>query len=131
MATSYGKNRQDTIVARKDVGELPDHLCQMVRGYMPSRCILSALKLDVFTAIGKAIGKGATSAQLAAKIDTNGRQRKSCSMRSSPSACLRSMASSTEIPVSRFWTGWSGTSRLTVGICERFVQDLAVGLPSS
>jgi hypothetical protein len=26
---------------------------------------------------------------------------------------------------------WSGTSRSTVGICERLVQDLAVGLPSS
>ena len=26
---------------------------------------------------------------------------------------------------------WAGTSRLTVGICERFVQDLAVGQPYS
>ncbi len=69
MAASHGEKPHEAITAREKAGELPDHLYQMVRGYMPSRCILTALELDIFTAIGE----GATAAQLASKIDTNTR----------------------------------------------------------
>jgi hypothetical protein len=69
MAAAHGEKPHEAIAACEKAGELPDHLYQIVRGYMPSRCILTALELDIFTAIGK----GATAAQLASKIDTNSR----------------------------------------------------------
>jgi predicted O-methyltransferase YrrM len=41
----------------------------MIRGYMPSRCLLTALELDIFTAVGD----GATAQQIGAKIHANAR----------------------------------------------------------
>jgi SAM-dependent methyltransferase len=59
--------------AATDVGEnagaLPDRLNQLMRGFMPSRCILTALELDLFTAIGD----GASAEVIAAKIHTDAR----------------------------------------------------------
>ena len=69
MADAHGKKSPREIADRKNAAELPDHLSQMVRGYMPSRCILTALELDIFTVIGG----GATAEQLASKINTNTR----------------------------------------------------------
>ena len=43
---------------------LPDNIVEMIRGFMPSRAVLTALELDVFTAIGS----GATAQQVAGKI---------------------------------------------------------------
>jgi (2Fe-2S) ferredoxin/predicted O-methyltransferase YrrM len=40
--------------AREASGALPDDLAELVRGYMPSRVVLSALELDVFSAIARA-----------------------------------------------------------------------------
>lgn len=54
---------------RKKTGVLPEHLNQMIRGYMPSRCILTALELDLFTAVGD----GATAGQAAATVNANAR----------------------------------------------------------
>jgi (2Fe-2S) ferredoxin/predicted O-methyltransferase YrrM len=45
-------------------GMLPDDVNEMIRGFMPSRVILTALELDVFTAVGK----GGTVKQIAGKI---------------------------------------------------------------
>jgi ubiquinone/menaquinone biosynthesis C-methylase UbiE len=45
-------------------GVLPDDVNEMIRGFMPSRAILTALELDVFTAIGD----GGTAQQIAGKI---------------------------------------------------------------
>jgi (2Fe-2S) ferredoxin/precorrin-6B methylase 2 len=45
-------------------GVLPDEFNTMVRGFMPSRVVLSAIELDVFTAIGS----GATAETVADKI---------------------------------------------------------------
>lgn len=45
-------------------GVLPDDVNEMIRGFMSSRVILTALELDVFTAIGD----GGTAKQIAAKI---------------------------------------------------------------
>lgn len=47
-------------------GVLPDDVNEMIRGFMPSRAILTALELDVFTAIGD----GGTVKQIAAKIQS-------------------------------------------------------------
>ncbi len=49
----------------KDVaGMLPDDVNEMIRGFMPSRVILTALELDAFTAVGD----GGTAKQIAGKI---------------------------------------------------------------
>jgi (2Fe-2S) ferredoxin/predicted O-methyltransferase YrrM len=45
-------------------GVLPDDVNEMIRGFMPSRATLTALELDVFTAIGE----GGTAKQIAGKI---------------------------------------------------------------
>jgi (2Fe-2S) ferredoxin len=61
-------------VPRRDGGPrqsrvLPDRLDQMIRGYMPSRCILTALELDIFTAVGE----GANAEQIGTRIHANAR----------------------------------------------------------
>ncbi len=45
-------------------GVLPDEITEMIRGFMSSRAILTALELDVFTAVGD----GGTARQIAGKI---------------------------------------------------------------
>ena len=45
-------------------GVLPEEITEMIRGFMSSRAILTALELDVFTAIGD----GGTAKQIAGKI---------------------------------------------------------------
>jgi hypothetical protein len=57
------------MAARDKAGTLPDRLDQMIRGYMPSRCILTALELDIFTAVGD----GASAEQVGTKIQANAR----------------------------------------------------------
>jgi (2Fe-2S) ferredoxin/precorrin-6B methylase 2 len=55
--------------ARDASGVLPDDLNQTLRAYMESRALLTALELDVFTAVGG----GATAAEVAQKISTHPR----------------------------------------------------------
>jgi (2Fe-2S) ferredoxin/precorrin-6B methylase 2 len=55
--------------AREASGALPDDLNQTLRAYMESRALLSALELDVFTAVGN----GATASEVAEKISTHPR----------------------------------------------------------
>ena len=55
--------------AKEASGVLPDDLNQTLRGYMESRALLTALELDVFTAVGS----GATAAEVAKKISTHPR----------------------------------------------------------
>ena len=55
--------------AREASGMLPDDLNATLRGYMESRVLLTALELDVFSAVGG----GATSAEVAQKIATHTR----------------------------------------------------------
>lgn len=50
--------------AKDSAGVLPDEVVETIRGFMPSRIILTALELDVFTAVGK----GGTATQIAGKI---------------------------------------------------------------
>jgi len=52
------------VKARDAAGTLPDDLNETIRAFMPSRAVLTALELDVFTAIGN----GATAEQVAQKI---------------------------------------------------------------
>ena len=69
MAVEHGEKFREAMAAREKAGVLPDHLDQMIRGYMPSRCILTALELDIFTAVGD----GANAEQIGTKIHANAR----------------------------------------------------------
>ena len=61
------RNKYLAMLKAKDAaGVLPDDVYELIRGFMPSRAILTALELDVFTALGK----GATAKQIAAKLQT-------------------------------------------------------------
>jgi (2Fe-2S) ferredoxin/precorrin-6B methylase 2/DNA-binding CsgD family transcriptional regulator len=55
--------------AKEASGVLPDDLNTTLRGWMESRALLTALELDVFTAVGS----GATAAEVAQKISTHPR----------------------------------------------------------
>ena len=59
----------DAMAAQDQAGMLPERLDQMIRGYMPSRCILTALELDIFTAVGG----GANAEQVSTRIHANAR----------------------------------------------------------
>jgi SAM-dependent methyltransferase len=69
MALDHGEKFRAAMAARDKAGTLPDRLEQMIRGFMPSRCILTALELDLFTAVGD----GGTAEQIGAKLHANAR----------------------------------------------------------
>jgi len=69
MAVEHGEKFRAAMAAREQAGTLPDHLDQMIRGYWPSRCILTALELDIFTAVGD----GANAEQIGTRIQANAR----------------------------------------------------------
>jgi (2Fe-2S) ferredoxin/predicted O-methyltransferase YrrM len=58
-----------TMRARDAAGALPDDLERKIRAFQESRVILTALELDLFTAVGE----GATAGQVAGKVGTNPR----------------------------------------------------------
>jgi (2Fe-2S) ferredoxin/predicted O-methyltransferase YrrM len=69
MAIEHGEKFRAAMAARDKAGTLPDRLDQMIRGYMPSRCILTALELDIFTSVGD----GASADQVGTKVQANAR----------------------------------------------------------
>src|SRR5579872_2114083 len=69
MAVEHTQKFRAAMAARDKAGMLPDRLEQMIRGYQPSRCMLTALELDIFTAVGD----GAKAEQVAKTIDANAR----------------------------------------------------------
>ncbi len=69
MAVEHAEKFRAAMAARDKAGTLPDRLDQMIRGYMPSRCILTALELDIFTAVGD----GANAEQIGTRIHANAR----------------------------------------------------------
>ncbi len=59
------RNKYLAMLKGKDAaGVLPDDVNELIRGFMPSRAVLTALELDVFTAVGN----GGTAMQVAGKI---------------------------------------------------------------
>src|ERR1039458_2006944 len=48
MSVEHGEHFRRAMAAREKAGILPDRLNEMIRGFMPSRCILTALELDIF-----------------------------------------------------------------------------------
>jgi (2Fe-2S) ferredoxin/predicted O-methyltransferase YrrM len=69
MSVEHGENFREAMAAREKSGVLPDRLEQMIRGFMPSRCILTALELDLFTAIGD----GANAEEVGTRVHANPR----------------------------------------------------------
>ncbi len=69
LSTEHAEKFRATAAARERAGVLPEHIEQMIRGYMPSRSILTALELDLFTAVGS----GARAEEIAAKIEADPR----------------------------------------------------------
>ncbi len=64
------RNKYLAMLKAKDAaGVLPDDISELIRGFMPSRAVLTALELDVFTAVGE----GGTAEQIAAKIQASAR----------------------------------------------------------
>ena len=68
-ATEHRGRYRAMLKARDGAGTLPDDLNEMIRGFMPSRTVLTALELDVFTAVGA----GATAEEVAEKIHADSR----------------------------------------------------------
>ncbi len=69
MSVEHGEKFRTAMAAREKAGTLPDRLDQMIRGYMPSRCILTALELDLFTAVGDE----ANAEQIGTRVHANAR----------------------------------------------------------
>ncbi len=69
MAVEHGEKFRAAMAALDKAGTLPDRLDQMIRAYWPSRCILTALELDIFTAVGD----GANAAEIGTRIHANAR----------------------------------------------------------
>ncbi len=67
MSIEHGEKFRAAMAARDHAGMLPDRLDQIIRGYMPSRCLLTALELDIFTAVGD----GANAEQIGRLIHAN------------------------------------------------------------
>jgi (2Fe-2S) ferredoxin/predicted O-methyltransferase YrrM len=55
--------------AREQAGILPEELDNLIRGYWPSRVMLTALELDLFTAVGD----GASAEDVAGRLKTSAR----------------------------------------------------------
>ena len=65
-------NREKMLAARRAreaAGVLPDDLSERIRGFQESRVVLTALELDLFTAVGD----GAGAVEVAARLRTNPR----------------------------------------------------------
>ena len=52
--------------AREAAGVLPDELTERIRGFQESRAVLTALELDLFTAVGEGAGAPEVAARLGA-----------------------------------------------------------------
>ncbi len=63
------RKRAAALRARDEAGVLPDDLNERIRAFQESRVLLTAIVLDVFTAVGQ----GATAADIAAKIGADAR----------------------------------------------------------
>jgi (2Fe-2S) ferredoxin/predicted O-methyltransferase YrrM len=68
-ATEHTRQYLAMVKAKDEAGTLPDNLYEMTRSFMPSRALLTALELDIFTAVGP----GGSAAQVADRIHADAR----------------------------------------------------------
>jgi (2Fe-2S) ferredoxin/ubiquinone/menaquinone biosynthesis C-methylase UbiE len=69
MATEHTRQYLAMVKAKDEAGTLPDNLFEMTRSFMPSRALLTALELDLFTAVAA----GSSAEQVAQKIHADPR----------------------------------------------------------
>lgn len=69
MAVEHGEKYHAMLKAKDESGALPDDLYEMIRGFMPSRAVLTALELDIFSVLGE----GASAMEVAGKIHADPR----------------------------------------------------------
>lgn len=69
MITEHGNQYRAMLRAKDQAGVLPDDLHELIRGFMPSRAVLTALELNVFTAVGE----GASADTVAERIKASPR----------------------------------------------------------
>ena len=67
MSVEHRERVRAAQAEREKQGALPERLEQTIRNFMPSRCVLTALELDLFTAVGE----GATAEEVGKKIQAN------------------------------------------------------------
>src|SRR5512146_560046 len=67
LAIDHRNQFRTMMKARDEAGTLPEDLNDLLRGYMPSRVVLTALELDVFSAVGA----GASAFDVARNLGTN------------------------------------------------------------
>lgn len=67
LAIDHRNQFHAMLKARDEAGTLPEDLNDLLRGYMPSRVALTALELDVFSAVGA----GASASEVARNLNTN------------------------------------------------------------
>ncbi|MGA2484196.1 MAG: methyltransferase [Candidatus Acidiferrales bacterium] len=68
-ATEHREHYRAMVRARDEAGVLPEELNEMIRGFMPSRAVLTGLELDAFTAVAS----GASAELVAQKIHADSR----------------------------------------------------------
>ena len=68
-ATEHRDRYRAMLKAKDAAGILPDDVNEMIRAFMPSRAVLTALELDIFTAVGS----GASAKEIAHTIEANPR----------------------------------------------------------
>lgn len=69
MATEHRDHYRAMVKARDEAGILPDDLNETIRAFMPSRAVITALELDIFTAVAS----GASAGQVAQKVHADPR----------------------------------------------------------
>jgi (2Fe-2S) ferredoxin/SAM-dependent methyltransferase len=69
MVAEHGEKYHAMLKAKDESGALPDELNELIRGFMPSRAVLTALELNVFTAVGE----GGSAQQIAGRIQADPR----------------------------------------------------------
>jgi (2Fe-2S) ferredoxin/SAM-dependent methyltransferase len=72
-ATAHRSKVQKMFAARAAAGVLPDEIDALIRGFQPSRAALTAIELDVFTAVDAGGEAGAAAAEVATRTRTSER----------------------------------------------------------
>jgi len=66
LITEHGNQYRAMLKASDQAGVLPDDINELIRGFMPSRTVLTALELDVFTALGDGASPDAVAERIQA-----------------------------------------------------------------
>jgi 3-hydroxy-5-methyl-1-naphthoate 3-O-methyltransferase len=68
-SVEHAEKFRAAMAERDKAGTLPDPLDQMIRGFQPSRCVLTALELDLFSAVAD----GSSAEEIGSRVNANAR----------------------------------------------------------